>query len=107
MEEISNRQKSRCLWLKEGDRNTIFFHHMANIHRRGNQIEHITVDGICLNMEDEVREGVADFYRRLFQDGGGMGWRLGVDDLVLEVLSEEERVLLERPFSEEKVGWGY
>ena len=43
MEEISFRQKSRCLWLKEGDRNTNFFHRMANVHRRKNQIGSIKI----------------------------------------------------------------
>ncbi|RVX19153.1 putative ribonuclease H protein [Vitis vinifera] len=45
LEEISWRQKSRALWLKEGDSNTKFFHRMANARRRGNFISSLTVKG--------------------------------------------------------------
>jgi hypothetical protein len=37
-EEISWRQKSRALWLQEGDKNTKFFYRIANSHRRYNSI---------------------------------------------------------------------
>lgn len=44
-EEISWRQKSRTLWLKEGDMNTKFFHKMANAHKRYNNIDQLLVQG--------------------------------------------------------------
>jgi len=45
LEEVSWRQKSRALWLKDGDNNTKFLHRLANSHRRHNSIETLVVDG--------------------------------------------------------------
>ena len=45
MEEISWRQKSREVWLRNGDRNTGFFHRMANSHRRRNCLSKIKING--------------------------------------------------------------
>ena len=45
MEEICWRQKSRVLCIREGDRNTRFFHRIANSHRRFNSIDRLMVDG--------------------------------------------------------------
>ena len=45
MEEISWRQKSREVWLRKGDRNTGFFHRMANSHRRRNCLSKIKING--------------------------------------------------------------
>jgi hypothetical protein len=66
MEEVSWRQKSRVLWLKEGDNNTKFFHKMANSHRRYNYMERVEVDGAVYEEAPEVREKVVQFYESLY-----------------------------------------
>ena len=56
-------QKSRIKWLKEGDRNTNFFHRIANSHRRCNTIDRLMVDGE-LSMDQGIIEGcITHFYR--------------------------------------------
>ena len=45
LEEICWRQKSRVLYVKEGDRNTKIFHRIANSHRMVNSIDRLMVDG--------------------------------------------------------------
>ena len=45
LEETCWRQKSRVLCIREGDKNTKFFHRIANSHRRFNSIDRLMVDG--------------------------------------------------------------
>ena len=56
LEETHWRQLSKELWLKEGDRNTGFFHRMANAHRRNNSLERMKINGVWLTEEKEMRE---------------------------------------------------
>ena len=46
LEEIHWRQLSRELWLREGDRNTGYFHRMANAHRRRQSMDKIKINGV-------------------------------------------------------------
>ncbi|RVW47703.1 hypothetical protein CK203_107043 [Vitis vinifera] len=48
-------EKSRELWLKEGDRNTGYFHRMANAHRRNNSLDRIMINGELLTEDQEMR----------------------------------------------------
>ena len=73
LEEISWRQKSRELWLKEGDGNTRFFHNMANSHRKRNNIDRIRIGDQWLTGTDEVKLGIVKAFKELLGDPGG--WR--------------------------------
>ena len=56
---MSWRQKSREIWLKEGARNTRFFHQMTNAHRRRNQLTKVKENGRWLTEESEIKEEVS------------------------------------------------
>lgn len=43
-EEIAWRQRSRALWLKEGDRNTNFFHKVSDAHKKRNNIDQLMTE---------------------------------------------------------------
>jgi len=101
LEEISWRQKSWLLFVKEGDNNTHFFHRVANSHRRTNHIRGIEVDGILYEDEEEVRSKVVHFYQSLYTESDT--WRLSMDGLEFARVEEDEWLELERDFSKEEV----
>ena len=101
MEEVYWRQKSREICLKEGDRNSKFFHKMANTHRRKNFIVKIKVNGEWIIGDRELREGVVGGFKSLFFEEEG--WRPSIEGLSFETLEEEEVTSLEGIFLEEEV----
>ncbi|RVW27828.1 Transposon TX1 uncharacterized 149 kDa protein [Vitis vinifera] len=101
LEEISWRQKSRALWLKEGDSNTKFFHRMANARRRGNFISSLTVRGVRLSKEEELREGIGSYFKSLFEEPRVR--RPDVESSLFKTLDALDNETLEGHFSEEEV----
>ena len=96
LEEISWRQKSQFLFVKEGDNNTRFFHRIANSHRRSNHIWGIEVDGVLYEDEEEVWSKVVNFYQRLYTES--VTWCPSMDGLEFASIEEDERLELERDF---------
>ena len=98
LEEISWRQKSRE-WLKEGDRNTGFFHIMDNSHRKRNIMGKIKIEGRWVEEESEICKGIAEAFQSLFIDPGG--WRLNFPSVTLSKIGSENATKVEEPFTEE------
>ncbi|RVW29756.1 hypothetical protein CK203_089329 [Vitis vinifera] len=101
MEETHWRQLSREIWLKEGDRNTGFFHRMASAHRRNNSLERIKINGEWLLEEQEIREGIANAFKNLLSED--TGWKADIGRLQFDQISQQEAENLERPFTKDEI----
>ena len=101
LEEISWRQKSRILCIKEGDNNTKFFHKMANSHRRYNHLRTLEVDGVVFEEEPEVTNQVVQFYKDLYKESEG--WRPFVEGLEFDRIGDMESVWLEQKFERKEI----
>ncbi|RVW47734.1 Transposon TX1 uncharacterized 149 kDa protein [Vitis vinifera] len=101
MEEVHWRQLSREIWLREGDRNTGFFHRMANAHRRVNNLIKIKINGVRLTEDQEVRDGIVNAYQHLLSENAD--WKADIGGLVLKQISLSEADALELPFTEAEI----
>ncbi|PHT82420.1 hypothetical protein T459_15435 [Capsicum annuum] len=100
-EEAKWRQKSKVLWLKQGDNNTKFFGRMATAHRRFNTIDRLVVRGEEIVETDEIKTTMAEFYKRVYSEPES--WRPGFDMIDCPTISREEKNWLQRHFSEDVV----
>ena len=98
---ISWRQKSREIWLKEGDKNIGFFHTMTNSHKRQSQIRKLRINGVWFTKKIALRQNIANAFKDLLTDTGD--WGATFDKLTFSKLNDMEASSLEIPFSMEEV----
>jgi hypothetical protein len=102
--EIMARQRSRVDWLREGDRNTTFFHAKASSHKLTNKISALLQeDGSKCESQGEIKGMVHNFYEQLFSyepcDSVD-----AVLDAIPTKLTEEMNYDLYKPYTEEEIG---
>jgi len=102
-EEILWRQRSRIMWLAEGDKNTRFFHLRASRRRRRNKITKLKkADGEFTADEQEMRAVTMDFYENLFRSEGVHNMDAVLDTVPSKVTPDMNNKLL-MPFTEAEV----
>jgi chromatin segregation and condensation protein Rec8/ScpA/Scc1 (kleisin family) len=87
-EEINWRQKSRALWLKEGDNNTKFFHRVANSHRRYNHVGALRINGAMSIDPVDIKDHIVNYYDTLYTEQSL--WRPRVDEISFSSIDADE-----------------
>ena len=67
-EEQYWRIKARCLWLKDGDKNTSFFHKQAEARKNHNNIREIHFQDHSINNFEEIKLAAHSFFKDLFTE---------------------------------------
>ena len=101
MEETFWRQRSREIWLKERDRNTRYFHRMANSDMRRNQIRRLRINGVWATEDSDLKSNIVNAFKSLRSDPGY--WRASPDGLSFSSIIALEASRLELPFIEAEV----
>ncbi|XP_011623738.1 uncharacterized protein LOC105420722 [Amborella trichopoda] len=66
-EEIYWRLRSRSKWLKDGDLNTKFFHAIASVRRRQNDIFELVIPGVDSDNDQAMELAVINHFKKIFQ----------------------------------------
>ena len=101
--EILRKQKSRELWLKEGDRNTKFFHLSTIIRRMRNNIDAIkSEEGLWATSSNQIRHLFYNSFRKIFTVEE-VNFLENLNNLMPPCVSEEENLELSRILTPEEI----
>lgn len=84
--------------MKEGDKNTKFFHRVANIQKRSNYIGMLIADGALIDDENVFSKKLVDYYEDLFYEEEDK--RPILDGLDFSSKNHKDATWLERNFEE-------
>ena len=97
------RQRSKIAWLRDGDRNTRFFHSNAFQRSRWNYITklHDANEGWC-SSQDQVNAAIVDFYQNLFTSSSPSNFE-EVIETIPHVVTDEMNDMLMAEFNIKEV----
>ncbi|KAL5153347.1 Transposon TX1 uncharacterized protein [Glycine soja] len=62
------RQKARVKWLKEGDKNSAYFHKLINHRRRQNAIQGLIIEGVWVQDPSKVKNEALNHFKDRFSE---------------------------------------
>ncbi|TYH01227.1 hypothetical protein ES288_A09G041000v1 [Gossypium darwinii] len=96
-------QRSRIQWLKEGDRNTRFFHVRAKNRRKKNNIARLKdMDGYWKENTMDISKAIREYFQKLFKSNLNSNTLLNLDYIESCITGEENDRLL-KDFTENEI----
>ena len=94
-------QNSRSKWLKEGDRNTKYFHTMASIRKRKNTISSLLLDNTNFVDPAGIRKEAISYFQKIFNEE--IDHRSRFENLGFKQLMPSHISMLMAPFSHDEI----
>ena len=99
-------QRSRITWLKEGDRNTKFFHRKAQWRAKKNRINKLKKeDGNWCHDQQEMQGMAVDYFQHLFTENATINLQ-DIIDLIEPAVKAQANADLCKEFSDEEIHYG-
>jgi hypothetical protein len=95
------RQKSRQIWCRLGDRNTRFFHLVANFRRAKNHLLKVVHNGSVVEGLPVIKDAAVNFFSNLFRSPDR--FRIGLGPVGFKTLSASSSASLERDITLEEL----
>lgn len=98
VEESKWRQKARVRWIKEGDKNTAFFHSTCKVRQARKQIHKLLVQEEIIEEPGQIKEAILNHFKSFFHREDKLRPKLKCSNLYR--LNRREKEALEQHFSE-------
>lgn len=109
-EETFWQQHSQIQWLKEGDRNTKFFHKVASSRKSANSILGLSINRVWSQDQGEIRSKVEEIYVKLYTEEiyvklytEDIYVQLMLDDMEFDRILANKKCMVEMVFFKDEV----
>lgn len=88
------KEKSRVNWLKDGDKNTAFFHRIAKQKWASNRINALKIDGNTISNSSQLKDHITNHFQNLYSSQNCISNHQLVDQVIPQLVTTADNDIL-------------